>query len=166
MRMSVVFVSIALAAAPVWASSGSGPAAPIGVRPAPAPQGGERPDGSLNITALSEARDPNASFGQLTAAQLRQMALVDPAGNKVGDVAAVLADPSGKIVAVSVETGGFLGMGERETVLALDRLEIRDERSLRTAMSSEQLRSLPAWRGHSERGNANPVKKSPEPQRQ
>lgn len=54
-------------------------------------------------------------------------------------LAALLALP------VTVETGGFLGMGEREIVIGMGQLQARGG-NLVTTLSSEELKGLPDWK--------------------
>ena len=80
----------------------------------------------------------------LTVDQIDDMNVYTPAGDKIGEVDEVLMDASGKIVAVSVETGGFLGIGGKEVVVMLDQLTLEGDR-FTTTLSKEQLEALPRW---------------------
>lgn len=81
----------------------------------------------------------------ITVDQLEELDLVSPKGDRIGDVEDVLADPSGKVVAVVVEYGGFLGVGEKEAVFQLSTLQYTNGK-LVTAMTKAQLEALPNWR--------------------
>jgi hypothetical protein len=81
----------------------------------------------------------------LTVDQLDGMDVLGP-GGKVGEVDDVLADASGRVVAVTVEAGGFLGFGERKVVVGLDQLKNTDGRVV-TTMTKDQVKVLPAWNG-------------------
>ena len=67
-------------------------------------------------------------------------------GDTVGDIESVIVGPSGKVRAVVVGVGGFLGMGERLVALDWDELEISDNGdTVRVAATAEELKALPAY---------------------
>lgn len=80
----------------------------------------------------------------LTVDQIDDMNVYTPAGEKIGEVDEVLMDSTGTIVAVAVETGGFLGIGGKDVVVMLDQLTLEGDR-FTTALSKEQLEALPRW---------------------
>ena len=67
------------------------------------------------------------------------------AGEEVGDVEEVLTDASGQPVAVSLEVGGFLGIGEREVVVGLDQLQLADDDFVIDA-DKAMVEGLPDWK--------------------
>jgi PRC-barrel domain protein len=59
----------------------------------------------------------------LTVDQIDDMDVHGPGGEKIGEVDEVLMDSTGRpVAAVSVEVGGFLGIGGREVIVGFDRL--------------------------------------------
>ncbi|WP_299822105.1 PRC-barrel domain-containing protein [uncultured Jannaschia sp.] len=70
--------------------------------------------------------------------------IVDASGDVIGEVDEVLMDAEGRIVAVSAEVGGFLGIGDKEVVIELGML-VADGDRLRIDMTEEQVEALPAW---------------------
>ena len=60
--------------------------------------------------------------GQISAAELLDENVVNDANEKVGDINDVLIDSKGKVAAVIVGVGGFLGMGEKDVALTFDQL--------------------------------------------
>jgi sporulation protein YlmC with PRC-barrel domain len=76
--------------------------------------------------------------------ELGDMNVVNPAGEKIGEVEEVLMDTTGKVVAVAVEAGGFLGIGDDDVIIQLDQLRL-ENKQLVTALSKEQLEALPKW---------------------
>lgn len=70
--------------------------------------------------------------------------IVDVSGNVIGEVDEVLMTPEGRVVAVSAEVGGFLGIGDHEVVIELGMLA-SDGDKLRIDMTKEQVEALPAW---------------------
>lgn len=100
----------------------------------------------LQMKSLVELDDDNetARWNGLSVDQLEDMDIVDANGDTIGDVEEVLADAAGNIVAVSAEVGGFLGIGDKEVVVAIDRLTMQGDR-LMTSLTKEQLEALPRW---------------------
>ena len=98
----------------------------------------------LNVANLRKVEDKNLKWGDFTADQLDDMNVVDPQGNKIGEVDDVLVDQTGKVVAVTVEMGGFLGIGEKHYVLDITKLTPKDK-VLQTSMTKEQLQQQPQW---------------------
>jgi sporulation protein YlmC with PRC-barrel domain len=77
------------------------------------------------------------------------------AGETVGDVESVYVDKNGKISAVIVGVGGFLGVGEREVAINWSDITVsNDGKTITTRMTKDQLKAMPAynykqatWRG-------------------
>ena len=65
-------------------------------------------------------------------------------GDDVGDVEEVLATADGTVTAVAAEVGGFLGVGERDVIIPLDRLTLQDD-DLVLDMTREEIEALPTW---------------------
>jgi sporulation protein YlmC with PRC-barrel domain len=90
------------------------------------------------------------STAQTTAAEatgyleLDDMDVVTPNGDKIGEVEEVLMDTSGQVVAVAVEVGGFLGIGDNDVIIRLDQLRLQDSQ-LVTTLTKEQIEALPKW---------------------
>ena len=129
MRNSILVASTALAltlgtSLPAMAQAPSGAASALV----------EVDDDSLQVTP----------FG-ITVDQLEELDVVSPSGDRIGDVEEVLADATGKIVAVVVEYGGFLGVGEKEAVFQLKSLTLQDNK-LVTKMTKAELEALPDWK--------------------
>ena len=70
-------------------------------------------------------------------------------GETIGDVNEVLFDNSGKVNAVVIGVGGFLGMGQREVAIAFSSLRMtRDEdgRNVVTVdATKDALKTAPVW---------------------
>jgi len=140
------------------------PPVPVGVRSAATPTG-TLPDGSLNVGELHAVTDGSAKLGNHTVDQLRGKTVHDKSGKRIGEIAHVLADPSGKIVAVTVELGRLLGIGTREHVVDLSQFRPSDDRTFIITLTEDELKQRPGWIGlSSERGGASPGQgRNPEP---
>ncbi|GAA0600979.1 PRC-barrel domain-containing protein [Caenispirillum bisanense] len=73
--------------------------------------------------------------------------VIGPSGERIGEVEDVLANDRGEVMAVVVETGGLLGIGEEDVVVGLEHLELGpQERTFITTLTEDQLRALPRWK--------------------
>ena len=142
-QLSVLAGILAVASAPALASGASlAPTTQTTVTSGPADAAG------LDIAGLREVDDDDKTLlgpNNLTADQLDDMDVVTASGDKIGEIDEVLADASGQVVAVTVEMGGFLGMGKKEVVVGFDRLTLQGDR-FTTTLSSDDLKSLPEWK--------------------
>lgn len=76
--------------------------------------------------------------------------VTNSSGDSIGKTSDVLVDKGSKTVdAVVIDVGGFLGIGSKSVAIPLDKLTIgaRPDEGVRTAMTKEQLESLPAFEG-------------------
>lgn len=102
---------------------------------------------ALNVAELKEVEDDALQVPGLglNAGRLEDMEVVGADGKEVGEVEEVLANPAGQAVAVTIEAGGFLGIGAKEVVVGLDRLRMADGR-LVTDLTKAQAEGLPEWK--------------------
>lgn len=104
------------------------------------------------------ARSATAPAGQLwyvaADADMRASKLIgttvrNAANESIGDINEIILDPSGKVSAVVVGVGGFLGMGEREVAVSFNALKVSRDNSGNSIVSvdatKDSLRSAPAW---------------------
>jgi hypothetical protein len=80
----------------------------------------------------------------LSVDQLEDMDIHGAGGERIGEIDEVLMTSEGKITAVAVEVGGFLGIGDKEVVMELGQLR-REGDSLMTDVTKEQIKALPSW---------------------
>jgi hypothetical protein len=101
---------------------------------------------TTEATAYQEAEDDDMVVQpfNLTVDDLEDMNLESAAGDDIGEVEEVLTDGTGQPVAVAVEVGGFLGIGEREVVFPLDQLQLVDD-GLVTSADRATIEALPDW---------------------
>jgi sporulation protein YlmC with PRC-barrel domain len=76
--------------------------------------------------------------------------VVNAANETVGDVNEVVLTKDGKVAAVILGIGGFLGMGEREVAVNFSSIKMGRDQSnnllLTVDVTKEGLKSAPAWR--------------------
>jgi hypothetical protein len=127
---------------PAPAPEATAPAKPEAEAPAPAPDATAIPDKS--------AAAPSASGIEVSANDLINAKLVNKANETVGDINDLSLGSDGKIAAVIVGVGGFLGMGEKNVALPFEQLTISrdaDGKVLVTAdMTKESLQTAPEWK--------------------
>lgn len=73
--------------------------------------------------------------GNWRASKLMGLNVYNEANEKLGDINELLVDKSGKINAVVIGIGGFLGMGEHDIAVSIDKLKFVEE-PVRTSSSS------------------------------
>jgi sporulation protein YlmC with PRC-barrel domain len=84
----------------------------------------------------------------LTVSDVYKQNVYDPQDNKIGDVSDVLLDKSGKVTAVIVGVGGFLGVGEKDVAVpftALSFAEKDGKRYLVMNATKEALQTAPGY---------------------
>lgn len=82
----------------------------------------------------------------VTFGDLQRMEVYGAGDKKIGDVDKVLADRTNAIRAVTVQVGGFLGIGSREAVIPIDKLQKGNEKDrLVTSMSKAEIEALEEW---------------------
>jgi len=89
----------------------------------------------------SSAVQPNVK-GTWRASKLVGLAVYNDANEKLGDIDEVLVDNTGKINAVIVGIGGFLGVGQHEIAVTFDKLKWVNE-PVRTATSTDRTPAAP-----------------------
>jgi hypothetical protein len=102
---------------------------------------------TVDFTGYKEAEDDDMVVQpfNLSVDEIEDMDVRDMGGEEIGEIEEVLTDGSGQPVAVSVEVGGFLGIGEREVVLGLDELQLQDDDFVIDA-DKATIEGLPDWK--------------------
>lgn len=134
---------LALAAAVVFAAPA---AAQDGEKVAAAPAGPLTVDGMTALVAAEDSGRSVPEFGGASVGEIDDMEVFGANDEEVGEVERVLATTEGTVAAVVVEVGGFLGIGDKEVIVPLDRLR-RVGDLLTTDLTEEELEQLPEWEG-------------------
>lgn len=73
--------------------------------------------------------------------------VVNSAGDEIGEIDEIVLSKRDNQLYAVVEVGGFLGMGEKEVVIPLKELQMRDGKlwAPLTASTQEQIKSLPEY---------------------
>lgn len=98
-------------------------------------------------TVPPAAAAPMQQPGQVNLQRLIGTNLQNMQNETVGEIDAVMVDRAGKVQAVIVGVGGFLGIGERQVAINWDALSVSPSGDKVTLnMSSDQLKALPEYR--------------------
>ena len=76
--------------------------------------------------------------------------VVNAANETIGDINEFVLGKDGKVAAVIIGVGGFLGMGEREVAVSFDSVRMNRDSSNNTVVTvnatKDQLKDAPVWR--------------------
>jgi hypothetical protein len=132
------------------AATGSTPrAAAPSAAPAPTAQA-PAARSNLDVAALHEiSKDKDSTtYNGISAKNIEDMNVVNPAGKKIGEVDKVLATSDNKVVAVVVDAGGILGIGGDKVVVPLDQLTLDSQgKQFVASMDENQLKAMSKWQG-------------------
>ena len=149
-----------LAAAPAQAQTTPTPPTetkPGATQPTPPPADVTKPATPPSATAPAPTTDAakktdmpkSASAGDWRASKLIGQTIRNAANESIGDVNDLIVDGSGKISAVIVGVGGFLGIGEKNVSMAFDKLSFsRDANNavvVTASATKESLQSAPEY---------------------
>ncbi|WP_245515024.1 PRC-barrel domain-containing protein [Jiella endophytica] len=97
---------------------------------------------------LAPIEDDNAPVPQLNlmVGQVEDMDLVGPNDEEVGEIDGILGDANGSAKAITVDVGGFLGIGEKTIILMLSDLSL-DMGRIKTKLTKDEIEKLPAFGG-------------------
>ena len=85
---------------------------------------------------------------QISASALLNENVVNSANESIGDVNDVMLDKDGKVAAIIVGVGGFLGLGEKDVALTFDQLKFTNNGNdlvVTSNATKESLQAAPAY---------------------
>jgi hypothetical protein len=127
--MAVLAMSV-----PALAQQATSPASP-GAQPAPPAI--STPSASVDLSSV------------ISANKLINESVTNAANETIGDVNDVLLSSDGKVAAVIVGVGGFLGLGEKDVALPFDQLSFAKDSDgalrVSTSMTKEGLQTAPEY---------------------
>jgi sporulation protein YlmC with PRC-barrel domain len=82
--------------------------------------------------------------GELRSSKLIGSAVYDVQNEKIGSVQDIVLDKSGRVTAIVVDVGTFLGMGGKDVAVQLGDLKMNNDR-LTLDRSKDQLKSAPEY---------------------
>jgi len=92
---------------------------------------------------------------EMRASKLIGTRVVNTANETIGDINEVVVGKDGKVAALIIGVGGFLGMGEREVAVSFESVRISRDQSNNLALTvnatKDALKSAPEWRRDTKR---------------
>jgi sporulation protein YlmC with PRC-barrel domain len=106
-------------------------------------------DRAATATTGQPAHAQMALKGSWRASKLMGLNVYNEANEKLGDINELLVDKSGKIEAVVIGVGGFLGMGEHEVAMSFESLRLSQDSNGKLLVvfnaTKDSLKAAPAW---------------------
>lgn len=103
-------------------------------------------------TAPAESKQPmwySHQAGEVRASKLLGSTIRNTANESIGDINEVVLSKDGRVAAVIVGVGGFLGIGEREVAISFDALRMATDANRNTVLTvnatKESLKGAPEW---------------------
>jgi hypothetical protein len=88
--------------------------------------------------------------GEMRASKLIGTKVTNAANESVGEINDVVLGKDGKVAAVIIGVGGFLGMGERDVAISYSGLKFAKDSNNRDVITvnatKDQLKAAPAWK--------------------
>lgn len=104
---------------------------------------------STGGTGQQSQMTPVTDQSQLTADKLMGTTVYGPNDQTVGEIGDIALSKDGKVDAIIVDVGGFLGIGEKEVAVAMDNLQFMQDANgslyLYTQFTEDQLKSQPEY---------------------
>ena len=84
-------------------------------------------DRAAPAATTAGSQEKMALKGNWRASKLTGLAVYNEANEKLGDINELILDKNGKVNAVVIGVGGFLGMGEHDIAVSMDKLKFMEE---------------------------------------
>ena len=96
-------------------------------------------DRAAPAATTTSSQEKMALKGNWRASKLMGLDVYNEGNEKLGDINELILDKSGKVAAVIIGVGGFLGMGEHDIAVSMDKLKFVEEpmRTSSTATTKE-----------------------------
>jgi sporulation protein YlmC with PRC-barrel domain len=146
--------ALAMAASPLaLAQSTSSP--PANTTPnatSTTPKSSATPNATTSTSNSSSSTRPewySHQSGEMRASKLIGTSVKNSAGEKIGDINEVVLGKDGKVAAVVIGVGGFLGLGEREVAVDFNSLRLTQDTSNNNVVTmdatKDSLKAAPQW---------------------
>jgi sporulation protein YlmC with PRC-barrel domain len=154
-RISVAIAALLIAAPAAFAQTTT--TTPATSPPAAAPS-----------TASGAMKFYSSTPGQMRASKLIGLNVKNNANETIGEINELILDKDGKVAAVVIGVGGFLGIGQREVAIDYKSLNVKYDPNAMTDAGAttvtvdatkDSLKAAPAWTGNSDKntgGTATP----------
>ncbi len=135
-------------ASSAWAQTTTQPSTTPATPPATAPSTPSAVPATPQGTMAAGPQWHQRMEGEMRASKLIGTTVRNAANENIGDVNDVLIDPSGKVTAVVLGVGGFLGIGERLVAVNFSDVKMTQDGNtvaLTVNATKESLSSAPQW---------------------
>jgi hypothetical protein len=144
-KFMITTAAAALLAGPAFAQSPSTPQSPPMAQSPSTTQTPATPATASSKFVTTQTPD------QMLATKFKGTDVIGTDNAKIGDVADVLFDKDGKVLAYVVGVGGFLGIGSKDVALAPASFQMmpptdRDNMKLQLAMTKDELKAAPEFK--------------------
>ena len=115
-------------------------------------------------SAVQDTEFVNVPSEALTVSTYYNEDVYDPKENKLGDVNDILLEKDGRVSAVIIGVGGFLGVGEKDVAVPFNALKVAEkdgDRYLVMNASKEALEKAPGYTFDKTKGTWVPASKQP-----
>src|SRR5437763_3971169 len=105
---------------------------------------------SSGTAAAGKVSATHVQPGQIRATEMDGSTVYDTQNQKVGDVKDIILDRDGKVAAVILDVGAFLGMGGKYVAVAMNDLKVTEEKNsnkhrFTVDMTKDQLKAAQAY---------------------
>jgi hypothetical protein len=151
LTLTAAALALAVASGPSFAADTAPRPAnppPAATAPATPPAATSAAASKLDISTLRavDDKDKNVTYNGMSVNALEDSNVEQPNGDKVGEIDRVLVDKDNKIVAVTIDAGGFLGIGTEKVVMPLNQLQYDgNKKKFITSLNKDQLKAMPHW---------------------
>ena len=104
---------------------------------------------STAMTAPSRPFSPPSPADSATITNYYKQSVYNPDNTKIGDVDDVLVDKSGKVTALVIGVGGFLGMGTKDVIIPFSDVTLNHRNNSNELTVNETKDTLKAAKGFS-----------------
>jgi PRC-barrel domain len=155
MLLTATAMAITLTAAPALAQTAKTPEASDTTVAAPVDVTKDATTVTKDTMAVTKADDGKSMWltqgnADLRASKLIGSTVTNAAGESIGDINEVLLGQDGKMAAVVIGVGGFLGLGEREVAVKFDALKMQRATNgtilFTVDVTKEALQIAPVWK--------------------
>jgi sporulation protein YlmC with PRC-barrel domain len=107
------------------------------------------PASSTSAAAPAHAGSTHIQPGQIRATEMNGATVYDMQNQKVGDVKDIILDKDGKVAAVVLDVGAFLGMGGKYVAVGMNDVKVTEDKNNKphfaVDMTKDQLKAAQAF---------------------
>ena len=104
-------------------------------------------DRAAPAATTTSSQEKLALKGNWRASKLMGLDVYNEANEKLGDINELILDKNGKVAAVVIGVGGFLGMGEHDIAVSMDKLKFVEEPVRTSATTTKETTTKEATTG-------------------